>query len=351
MTNKQAELGLFLRRRMEEGWAEGFAVAVTDVQATRLAVYEGETAATLNNERVRIGADTIFNVGSVTKPVTAMLLAKLVEAGELTLTDKVRSIIPEYPFEDTDIFHLLSHSAGYDNESAKPERPLVQDGEAGRRAYFDAIYRIADRKSEPGQSALYFTEGYAILTDLIERIAGTDLNSFARETLLDPLGMTRSTFDVVAAREGSVVFPIATDGRAMLELADWATTGDSGLYTCAEDLLKLGRLLLNGGAIDGRAVLHERTVRWLLAEASAGRFNKTPAFWVKGAEDRYGCFGDLHTSSVVGHTGFSGCMLWIDPEYAIAGAIVTNSTRLHEDWRRYKRINNRLLSLAVDRSF
>ncbi len=98
-------------------------------------------------------------------------------------------------------------------------------------------------------------------------------------------------------------------------------------------------------------MLHERTVRWLLAEASAGRFNKTPAFWVKGAEDRYGCFGDLHTSSVVGHTGFSGCMLWIDPEYAIAGAIVTNSTRLHEDWRRYKRINNRLLSLAVDRSF
>ncbi|OXS61884.1 hypothetical protein B1A99_04600 [Cohnella sp. CIP 111063] len=351
MTSPQAELKLFLQRRKEEGWAEGFAAAITDAQATRLAVYEGETAATLNGERVGIGPDTLFNIGSVTKPVTAMLLAKLVEAGELTLADKVRSIIPEYPFEDADLFHLLSHSAGYDNDSAKPERPLVQDGEAGRRAYFDAICRIPDRKREPGQSVLYYTEGYVILADVIERVAGMELGRFAHETLFQPLGMTRSTFDVVAAREDSVVFPIAPDGRVMLELADWATTGDSGLYTCAEDLLKLGRLFLNGGAAeDGKAVLHERTVRWLLADASAGRFNQTPAFWVKGAEDRYGCFGDLHSPSAVGHTGFSGCMLWVDPEYGAAGAILTNSTRLHEDWRRYKRINNRLLSLATGRS-
>lgn len=341
------ELKRFLRGRIEAGWAEGFATAVSDGDGTIVAEYEGETSAGLSGERVTVDQATIFNIGSVTKPVTAVLLAKLAEEGLLTLADKVRSFIPEYPFGDTDLFHLLSHSAGYDN-AISLERPLVRDGEAARLEYLSAIYGIDTRKSEPGESVLYFTEGYVILMDLIQRAVGANLESLAREVLFDPLGMSRSTFDVVSVRDDvHTVFPVAQDGRVMLEIADWATTGDSGLYTHVEDLMKFGRMFLNGGAADGRQVLHERTVDWLLADASGGRFNQTPAFWIKGGLDRYGCFGDLHSPRAVGHTGFSGCMLWIDPACGVAGTVLTNSTKLHDDWTRYKRINNRLLSLPA----
>ncbi|THF73744.1 serine hydrolase domain-containing protein [Cohnella fermenti] len=346
MGDGQERLADYLNRRVADGWATGFSVAVTDESAIRLRAEVGGTAAALGGEERPIDARTLFNVGSVTKPVTGTLLAKLVEEGEATLSDKVRSIIPEYPFEDTEVFHLLAHTAGYDPANVPVERPLRAKGEEGQRAYLSSLYGIRERISPVGETARYFTEGYSIVMDLIERVAGCDLESFARETLLRPLGMDDSTFDPAKLDPSRVVFPVDGAGRALLELADWGVTGDSGLYTHADDLLKLGRLFLSGGcAADGRVVLRERTIAFLLADASGGRLNQTPAFWVKGAEDRYGCFGDLHSPSAVGHTGFSGCMLWIDPACRAAGAILTNSMTLHGDWRRYKRINNRLLSL------
>lgn len=330
----------FFRSRIHDQWSECFSIAVSDSQTELYEHYSGQTAANLTGLVRPVGKGTRFNIGSVTKPFTASLVIKLLEWGELTLADTVRRFIPEYPLEQVTIFHLLTHSAGY-GDTVLP--PGVKYSSA--REYLQALYAIDKLKHAPNEKSSYFSPGYTILMDIIERITGLTIEEFARETLFDPLGMHDTTFEIGQIRHGDVVFPVGTDGSARLDLADAFVAADSGLYSNPTDIMKFGRLFLNRGAVGGNVVFHERTVEMMLREYSGGLFRKTPVFWIKANRDIYGCFGDMHSEQAVGHTGFSGCILWVDPVFDRTAAILTNSCSLHTDWKRYARMNNVLLTL------
>jgi serine-type D-Ala-D-Ala carboxypeptidase len=291
--------------------------------------------------RFFIDRTTRFNIGSVTKPITGSLLVKLAEMNELAVDDVVRKFIPEYRFADITILDLLTHTAGYDG-AAKIAWP---DNAGAKRSYLDQIYAI-DRLQYPrGGNSSYFSFGYSIILDIIERVTMMAIEDFARKVLFDPLEMSATTYDVAGLKKGEYVLPYnRAERNSCVEACKNPATGDSGLYANAADLIKFGQMLLNNGTHCSRKIFAESSIDYMFREVTGNRFMRTPVFWLKGTRDVHGCFGDRCSESTVGHPGFTGCMLFIDRQNETAGVILSNSMALHEDWGNYKRLCDMIMA-------
>ncbi|MFD2328133.1 serine hydrolase domain-containing protein [Cohnella sp. GCM10020058] len=322
----------YLDRLLEENIASGYALAFSwQGQGYETA---GGAVLTSSDGLIHIQPNTPFNVGSVTKIVTAALAVKLAERGRLSLADPVAKHVPAYRY-DHSILQLMLHTAGF-----LPPEGLDWPKPEGMAAFRERIY-AHQAAEEADRIATYYTQGYVVLMDVLEAASGMRLAQLARWELFEPLGMNDSAFDTQAWTPGTYTLPYDADnGGPLTALEGLAVTGDSGLYSTAPDLLRFGRMLLDGGRHEGRQVFSGAAAGLLMREVTNGRFYKTPAMWMRGPADGYGCFGDLLSPAAVGHTAFSGCMLVADPGTGFAGALVTNSQKLHADWSNYRKLWN-----------
>ncbi|QJD86576.1 serine hydrolase domain-containing protein [Cohnella herbarum] len=342
------------------------------VPAYSIAVLKGGKIVYRLAEGTTSSKNTRFNVGSVSKLVTGAALVQLVEEGKLCIDDPVALHIPEYPLKQVALLHLLNHTAGYDTSVVEsfgfPSR------QAEVRKYLSRIYEINELKYQLGERSEYFTLGYCILMDVIERVSGMPFESFVRKRLFLPAGMNDSSFDPASLADRPFVLPWdAGRGDYLREEAMTAVMGDRGLFTTADDLLKFGRLFLSDGDTGkGDRVLSggdsgerepilsdgdnsgSKAVAPLFSKAAIDFMRrsipgitptKTPVFWRKGEADGYGCFGDLNSEEAIGHTGFTGCMLLIDPARDTVAALLTNSLEWHADWRNYRLLCNLVMAL------
>ncbi len=303
-------------------------------------VYAGTAARRDDPLYAGYNADIRHNIGSVTKIITGALFAKAMETGRISVWDRVKKFLPEYPYDDNDIMQLLCHSTGYSSFVEDIPRPGFA---VSTDDYVAAICKNAVREYAPGTESRYFSLGYTLVMAIIERVTGMDYEAYAQKVLFEPLGMTRSTFDMHRVSPENTILPYRLDTDTYE--TDWQRrpTGDSGLYTTASDLLKFGMMM--NDAYHGREnpVFNQMQAHYLFRECTEGKFIRTPAMWMKGDRDRYGFFSDFHSPETCGHTGYSGCMLTVDPTYEISIAILTNSCHLHMDWNNYRMICNRVI--------
>ena len=144
---------------------------------------------------LEVDAETLFQIGSITKTVTGTLALQLVEKGELDLDAPIRRYLPTLRLADDDVAervttrHLLTHTGGwYGDYFADPSR-----GD-------DALERILPELAELpqlaplGQIWSYCNSGFYIAGRVIEVLTGKPFESAARELVLEPLGMSRSFF-------------------------------------------------------------------------------------------------------------------------------------------------------------
>jgi CubicO group peptidase (beta-lactamase class C family) len=297
---------------------------------------------------VAVSEDTMFNIGSVTKPITASLIVKLAEKGLLTLDDPVIRYIPGYKFGSVTLFHLMTHTAGYDEVvNAGIEWPKSA---AELQDYFSKIYAIDALKYPPDSVEAYTTQGYSILMDIIEKVSGQTLEQFARAELFDPLGMQHTTYDVYRLKAEETALPWKKcDKNRFTYLKNTPPTGDSGLYSTTKDLIKFASLFLNEGFYGDRRVFSSAAVNLMLTEMTGGRFWKTPIFWYRGYKNAKGLFGDMNSLGAVGHAGFSGTMLVIDPHYRTAIVFITNSNDIHDDYSNFRKVCNVTLASLIIR--
>ncbi len=327
----------FLRRCLENRWSE-----ILSVSACRNGemVYHFHDKGEDKPEYACLTEKTKFNVGSVTKIFTGALVLKLVEQGLITLNMPVKSIIPEFAPGHITLRHLMLHISGFTKAGEYgidwPKTfPEIKD-------YFDKIYAITEPDRPPEEVEVYFTYGYAILLDVLQRVTGREIEELGQEYLFQPLGMEDTTFDVRKVDLRNCIMPHSPVTNTFLDFSQTPPTGESGLFSTTNDLLKFGKLILD--AVHGRQVrlFSPATFSFMLREATNGKFSKAPIFWMKTGVDRFGCFADLSSPSAVGHPGFSGCILVVDPEYDFSYSIITNNTCL--DWSHYRAIGNVLLS-------
>jgi CubicO group peptidase (beta-lactamase class C family) len=186
-------------------------------------VANAETQAPVKSDR------TLYQLASVSKAVTAWGVMKLVEEGKLGLDEPVLRYLTRWRFPGSDahrdnvtIRHLLSHTAGLDDglgyggflpgeaiQTLEESLTLTKDSTLGEPRAVTVV-------REPGTAMAYSGGGYTVLQLLIEEVTHRSFADYMKEAVLQPLGMTKASFDLDA---------IASEGRAH----DLATSFDTKL--------------------------------------------------------------------------------------------------------------------------
>jgi CubicO group peptidase (beta-lactamase class C family) len=211
---------------------------------------------------LRVHADTLFQIGSITKPMTATLIMQLVDEKLVGLDDAVSRFLPGWNRStQVSIRHLLSHTSGVEGDFSV---------DAGRGD--DAIRRYVDKATmlpshfQPGELMSYCNAGYSVLARLLEVVRGRTFHDCLREDLFKPLGMEHS----FARPENAIRFDCAVghisqkgETRILEPNLSFGEAG-AGSLTCmtAADLVRFAQCHLNGGkASDGTRVLSRSSVR------------------------------------------------------------------------------------------
>lgn len=153
---------------------------------------------------------SLFRIGSVNKTMTAVAVLKLVEEGRIRLDDRVLPMLGEIGprpgkivdirVHDITVRQLLQHSAGFDRDVSKDPLFPPRAVEAGKRqgAAFppscESLLRDTLESSldfTPGTKYAYSNVGYCILGRIVERASGVTFNTFLRERIFAPIGVTR----------------------------------------------------------------------------------------------------------------------------------------------------------------
>ncbi|SNY57432.1 CubicO group peptidase, beta-lactamase class C family [Paractinoplanes atraurantiacus] len=193
--------------------------------------------------------DTVFQIGSVTKVWTAVLVMQLVDEGLVDLDQPVRRYLPEFALVDPEatetvtVRQLLLHTGGFDGD-------LFEDTGRGDDAvgrYLAHLGGHAGQFAAPGTLYSYSNAGYSVLGALVARLRGSTWESVLRERLLEPSGMRH----VALLAEEAILFR-ASAGHWKGELIrPWQlprSIGPAGASPCAapRELVRFGRLFLDG---------------------------------------------------------------------------------------------------------
>ena len=236
--------------------------------------------------------DTIGNLYSISKLVTATAVMQLRETGHVELDRSIGAFLPDFPFGDgaeqtVTVRQLLSHSSGLPDPAPifwihLNEEPGPGLAELTRRL----MARHGHLRFAPGTRSSYSSLGYLLLGCLIERASGSSYEDFVSDGILRPLGMTRTAFafptdtvdDVGRGHEragsatgllGRVVFRrfVARRAGPYLEFRPFLVDGApyGGLVGSATDVARFLAAHLGHGSLDGQRILDERSVREMLA--------------------------------------------------------------------------------------
>jgi CubicO group peptidase (beta-lactamase class C family) len=279
-------------------------------------------------------ADTIFDIRSVTKPVTAIGIMILMEEGKLALNEPIEKYLPEFratgKTQDArsriTILHLLTHTSGM-----PLNRPQEIEDITIRRdrtlADVVAILSTQEPDFEPGTQFRYYSGGFAILGRIIEVVSGKPYEQFIKERIFDPLGMKDSFFFIPAGKRDRVasVYRLQDGKLSRWEEIDAYTRNakypgpEFGMYSTAADLAALCQMMLNGGSFKGKRILSRMSVETMTQNHTINiksAITQRPAYQGLG----WGLSGDpmdafpLTSTGSYGHNGAFGAVIWIDPK-------------------------------------
>ncbi len=291
-------------------------------------------------ERTPMTADTVFDLASLTKPVaTATSIMILVERGKVSLDAPAAKYVPELaPLPRFTVRQLLLHESGL-----RADTPL-DDFAHGPE---EAMRRIATRKmaAQPGERFVYSDVGFIVLGEIVRRVTGDDLATFAKREIFAPLGMRETTFLPPAnlkARAAPTEFRVRgirpdgqRDGAWMVgDVHDpraWAlggVAGHAGLFSTADNLARFARAMLGRGALDDHRIFSRATADAFFQRRDDGRtFGWDSASRYAGNKPQDGAWS--FSDHAFGHGGFTGTGLWIDPDKDLF--VVFLSNRVHPD--------------------
>jgi CubicO group peptidase (beta-lactamase class C family) len=308
----------------------------------------------LEPARTPMQAETVFDLSSLTKPLaTTLAVLLLVRDGKLRLDDRVSRLVPGFAVhgkDDVTLRHLLAHCSGlaahrpFFEEVRRVERegrPNFLATRGARDLVYEAIHRERP-EHPPGVAAVYSDLGFMVLGELVELLTQQTLADFVRASLYRPLGLRHLDFvDLTRLRRERLVPDTAAiaptercpwRGRILCgEVHDdnaWAmggVAGHAGLFgdaTSVHALLTLLRACARGEAGPLSADLVREMWR---------RDGSVPgSTWALGWDtpSAPGSSAGRHVSPrAVGHLGFTGTSVWLDPERDCHVVLLTN--RIH----------------------
>ncbi|MCC7342381.1 MAG: beta-lactamase family protein [Bryobacterales bacterium] len=314
--------------------------------------------------------DTIFQIMSMTKPVTGIAVMILMEEGKLSITDPVERHLPEFrnqwmvseregkarmtlvrPSRPITILDLLTHTsgmAGFMPEGMSDfmvtmDRPLNEAV---------AAYAQVPLQFEPGTRWMYSNMGIDTLGRIVEVASGMKYEDFLKQRIFDPLGMKDSFFYPPAAKRERIAMVYGKRDGKWERAGAGILGGDPakfregakypgpsfGLFSTAEDLSLLTQMMLNGGTLNGKRILSPATVKMMTtvqnAKLEPSGHNTGQGYglaWTVVKDQRFEVL--LRPKGTYGHGGAFGTDYWVDPEHQLIGIFmvqVTSATRQEE---------------------
>ncbi len=314
-------LDALVTRAIKRGELPGCVIAIGDRAGIRWLQAYGERTA---SESMTV--DTRFDLASLTKPVaTAASIMGLSEQGRVKLDAPASSYVRELSTPDkrnVRVSMLLLHTSGL---------PSVNGLDDYEHGHAHAITKIAHEPliSTPGLEFRYSDLNFILLGEIVARVSGQPLDQYAKQHLFAPLGMLDTTYmpplsDVARTapteeRDEQVIRGVVDDPRAYRM---GGVAGHAGLFSTATDLSRFARMILGEGELEGTRILSPATVRSWIARRPLGR---TLGFDANtGYSDAK---GKLFSSRAIGHGGYTGTSLWIDPARDLFVVLLSN--RVH----------------------
>jgi CubicO group peptidase (beta-lactamase class C family) len=335
-------LGTLVRDAMERYHVPGVAIGMLRAGAVEVEAF-GVTSV---EHPLPVDGDTLFQIASVTKTMTATVIMRLVERGKLDLDAPVRRYIPAFRLRDpaaqerATVRHLVTHTGGWLGDCFAD----FGNGDDALERYVAAMAEL-EQITPLGEIWHYSNSSFTLLGRLIEVVTGKTYEEATRELLFVPLGMTRSCFSANEAITHRVAIGHVIVDEKPVVARPWAfpraTTPVGGIASTANDLMRYARFHLGDGtAPDGARLLSKASLdlmRTPLADADLDR--KVGVSWfvrtVGGVRLQY------HGGVAIGQQG----VLMLAPDRGEAVTVQTNSARgglLHQDvttWWQRQRLN------------
>jgi CubicO group peptidase (beta-lactamase class C family) len=361
----QAELRASVDGILNRHPAVGLAVGI--VRHGSLELFNGQGFADIASG-TPIDADTVFRIGSITKPFTAIAVMQLHEQGLIDLDAPANDYLRAYQLIPAQaglgpatVRHLLTHTAGiaevqHVRDLFHPEagpfegRPPILNVSAGEPLPSLAEYyrRGLPVVAEPGTRFAYSNHGFATLGQIVEEVSGIALERYFRERIFEPLGMAHTDLlrsDRVRSRLATG-YALRRHGVTAVPDRDWIGAGCGGIYSSARDIARFAAALLGGGANEHGSILDPATLSTMW-EPHHQPDARVPG-WGLGFTR-----GDAGGHRMVGHDGilpgFNSALL-LAPDDGLAIVAFTNGSRGAFVWMEteFKRLLRHLLDAPDD---
>lgn len=290
----------------------------------------------------RATPDTLFNLFSASKILTATVVHALVERGRLSLDERIADTLPAFAHGGKGalrLHHLLHHNAGF------PDMPQDLDPETALGDIPGVVARLAEMplRSEPGQAVAYHPmSAWAVLSELIRHRIGRDLRSLAHEYVSGPMGLQQFNYGVGPDQLHRVAKHVTSgvQGVPIMESVFRRTVGipsaeavrisntprflqavlpSANVLATPRETAAFMQMLLDGGVYEGQRILNPSTVFRMVQDETPRAFDGTFGFpmryglgLMKGGR-RFSLFGPL-TRRAFGHLGFSNVLVYADPD-------------------------------------
>lgn len=323
--DRWAALAPALEAELAEHHAAGAVVLV--MQDGRL-LHQGAVGYANLEQRVPMQADTVFWIASMTKSISATTVLTLVDEGRLSLDEPASKWLPALgemkladgrpPARPITLRDLLSHTSGL----ASPPRKAT-DGILSLAEYTNELVK-APLAFEPG-SAYEYGFGITVAGRIAEIVSGQSFESLVQQRILDPLGMTETTYhpDEALRQRIARTYKTAEGGAELAATFNPFVTPaadirrsvepSGGMFSTAGDMAKFYQMILDGGVSHGRRIVSESAIAEMTQPHSAGGQPLNYGLgWQCQPAGKAAVAG--FSARSFGHGGAFGTHGWIDPE-------------------------------------
>lgn len=229
--------------------------------------------------------ETMFDIASVSKTLTATLVMKLIENGDLSLNSKLIEFFPEMPYDDITVEHLLTHTSGipfyYDSL-------VVNHWGVGRQLNTNTIFELYEKikpiqEFRSGQEFDYSNAGFMILSGIAERATNKSFDQLLEEYILIPAKMNTTKRDVFLSgndnyasghrlsieRGQYVPLDLHEDSLSFLDYYFKDSKGPGGIYANLNDLWRFSY------AIQNNTIISDESKRLMFTAATLNDGSKT----------------------------------------------------------------------------
>jgi CubicO group peptidase (beta-lactamase class C family) len=273
-------------------------------------------------------SQSIFLVASISKPVTAMAVMRLVDQGRIRLDDPAQKYLPEFTGDGREritIRNLLSHTSGLPDmlpeniELRKRQAPLKE---------FVALTLRTPLLFPPGSHVSYQSMGILLAAEIVERVTGKPLDAFLQQEVFAPLKMRHSSMGIGQRNIADTVqCDLPSSGDLRMSAGDrtwnwnssyWRKLGVpwGGMHSTVSDIYRLLQAMLDHGS----GVLKPELGQAMITNQNKGLNRPWGLGWEVGKE----VFFEGSPAKAFGHRGATGTLCWADPDRKLVFVLFTN---------------------------